>query len=56
MFYTSKKLDTSSLGRTATIVRNRGNILDHADLETCGLESANCGFTSGTGTLDVYFN
>ena len=37
-------------------MRNGSNVLDHGDLETYGLKSADRGFTSRTGTLNVNLN
>src|SRR5258706_346007 len=41
---------------TAAVVRNRGHVLDRADLQANGLERANRGFAAGAGTFDTDFN
>ena len=49
-------LYSSTLGRTAAIMRNGGDVLDHVDFKTCSLERADCRFTTCAGALDVNFN
>ena len=49
-------LYSSTLGRTAAIMRNGGHVLDHVDFKTCSLERADCRFTTCAGALDVNFN
>ena len=48
--------DTSSLGGSATVVRDRCYILDKADVQTCRLKRADCGLTSRSGSLNVNLN
>src|ERR1700754_961868 len=48
----SLSLDPAPLGRTAAVVRLRGDVGDRADLEAGGLQRADRGLTSGCGGLD----
>ena len=49
----SKSLHSSTLGRTASVVRNGCNVFDHVDFQTRGLQAADGSLTPGTGTLDI---
>ena len=51
-----KTLDATALGRTAAIVRNGGDVLDHAHIQTGGLQGADGSLTAGAGALDEDFN
>ena len=53
---TDTSLNSSSFGRTAAIVRNGRYVLDHADLETGGLQGTDGGFSAGAGAFDDAFN
>src|SRR5699024_10478249 len=44
--------DPAALGRTASVVRHRGDILDGADLQTGGLQRADRGLTTRARALD----
>src|SRR4051795_4258169 len=43
--------DATALGRAATVVRDRGDVLDRADLEAGRLQAPDGGLAAGTGTL-----
>ncbi len=45
-----------ALGWPATIVGNRGDILDRHNFDTGLLDAANGGVTAGAGTLDLHFS
>ena len=55
-YYTSKKSDATALRRTASVVRDRGNVLDHGYIKACCLKCADRGFTARTGSLNINFN
>src|SRR3954451_681134 len=46
--------DSAPLGRAAAVVRNRGDVLDRADLEAGRLQAPDSGLTAGAGTLDEH--
>src|SRR5918997_2463692 len=50
----SSPLDPAPLGRTAAVVRLRGDVGDRADLEAGGLQRADRGLAAGAGTLDEH--
>ena len=43
-------LHATALGRTAAVMRNRRHVLNHAHVQTSGLQGADGGFTAGTRT------
>src|SRR5690606_37619053 len=47
--------DAALLARAATVVRNRRHVADRSDHEAGGLQSAQGGFTTGTGAADFDF-
>src|SRR5689334_21685261 len=44
--------DPPTLGRAASVVRDRGHVLDAGDLDACVLDRADGGLTAGAGALD----
>src|SRR5574344_42809 len=49
--FASERLNSSALRRTATVMRNGCDILDHCYSKTCGLKCTNCRLTTGSRTL-----
>ena len=47
------KLNAASLGRAATVVRDRGDVADGEHLDAHGLDGADGGFTAGARALDL---
>src|SRR6478609_10910455 len=47
----TRESDAATLRRTAAVVCLRGDVLDRADLEACGLERADRGLAAGARTL-----
>src|SRR4051812_16267906 len=48
-------LDTTTLGRTATVVRYRRDVRDLRDLDAECVQRAHCGFTTRARALDADF-
>src|SRR5439155_27373229 len=49
-------LDPPPLGRPATVMRNRRDVLDGRDLETGGLQRTDRGFAARSGPLDPHLD
>ena len=49
-------LDTTTLGRTATVVRKRSNIDDLRNLNARGIDGTDSTLTAITRTLNEYFH
>jgi len=50
------RLNSTALRRTATVMRNRGNVLQVPDFQPCGRERADRRFTSRPGALHADFH
>ena len=50
------ELNSSPFGRTATVVRQRGDVTDEGDVDPGVGDGADGGLTASTGTFDKHFH